>query len=123
MSHKRVVITEFGPPNVLKVSQERILSEPKPGEVRVQVFATSAAFTDTMIRKGIYPDVKEKPSFAPGYDMVGLVDKLGDDGTKLKIGRQVAELTVIGAYSEYICLPEKQLVPVPEGLDPQKRLT
>lgn len=54
--------------------------------------------------------------------MVGLVDKLGEDGTKLKIGQQVAELTVIGAYSEYICLPGKQLVPVPEGLDPQKRL-
>lgn len=29
---------------------------------------TSACFTDTMIRKGIYPDIKNKPPFSPGYD-------------------------------------------------------
>ncbi len=49
MGYKRVVIAEFGPPNMLKMSEERALPEPKPGEVRVRVLATSAAFTDTIL--------------------------------------------------------------------------
>ncbi len=117
MSYKRIIITEFGSPNVLNVIEENTLPEPKPGEVRVKVLATCANFTDTMIRKGMYPDVKEKPPFSPGYDMVGIVDKLGEGVTKLHIGQSVAELTVVGAYSEYICLPESSLVPVPDDLD------
>ncbi len=117
MGYKRVVISEFGGPEVLKVIEEKNLPEPGNGEVRIKVLATSAAFTDTLIRKGIFPEVKRKPPFSPGYDMVGIVDKLGENTTKLKIGQKVAELTVIGAYSEYICLPEDRLVPVPDELD------
>ncbi len=117
MSYERVIISEFGGPEVLKVVAETALPEPGPGEVRVKVLATSACFTDTMIRKGTYRDLKEKPPFSPGYDMVGVVDKLGEGATRLKVGQRVADLTVFGAYSEYICSPETRLVPVPEGLD------
>jgi NADPH:quinone reductase-like Zn-dependent oxidoreductase len=118
MGYKRVVITEFGGPEVLKLIEETKLPEPKPSEVRVKVLVTSAAFTDVMIRKGQYPDVKEKPPFSPGYDMVGEVDKLGEGVTHTKVGQRVADLTVTGAYSEYLCLPESRLTTVPEGLDP-----
>jgi NADPH:quinone reductase-like Zn-dependent oxidoreductase len=118
MSYKRVIITGFGGPEVLKVVEEAALPEPKPGEVRIKVLVTSAAFTDVMIRKGKYPDVKEKPPFSPGYDVVGVVDKLGDGVTRFKVGQRVADLTVIGAYSEYICLPASRLTPVPDSLDP-----
>ena len=117
MGYKRVVITEFGGPEVLKLVEEAALPEPGQGEARVKILVTSAAFTDTMIRKGMYPDVKEKPPFSPGYDMVGVVDKLGEKATRLEVGQRVAALTVIGAYSEYICLPKSHLVPVPEGVD------
>ena len=51
---KRVVITEFGGPEVLRVVEEDMLPEPTPGEVRVKVLVNSAAFTDVIIRKGIY---------------------------------------------------------------------
>ena len=117
MSYNRVIITKFGGTEVLKVIEEAVLPEPKPGEVRVKVLVTSAAFTDVMIRNGKYPDVKEKPPFSPGYDMVGIVDKLGEGVTRFKAGQRVADLTIIGAYSEYICLPESRLIPVPDGLD------
>jgi NADPH:quinone reductase-like Zn-dependent oxidoreductase len=108
---------------MLEVVEEAALPEPGPGEVRVKVLATSACFTDTMVRKGVYRDVKEKPPFSPGYDLVGVVDELGAGATRLKIGQRVAELTVIGAYSEYICLPERHLVPVPDGLDPAEAVS
>ena len=123
MGYQRVVITRFGGPEVLKMIEETELPEPKPGEVRVKVLATSAAFTDVWIRKGTYPDVKEKPPFSPGYDMVGVVDKLGAGVTRFQVGQRVADLTVIGAYSEYLCLPEGRLTPVPEGLDPAEAVS
>ena len=123
MSYKRVIITEFGGPEVLKVVKEAAPPEPGPGEVRVKVLATSACFTDTMIRKGVYRDVKEKPPFSPGYDVVGVVDELGAGVTRLKVGQRVADLTVTGAYSQYICRPESSLVPVPAGLDPAEAVS
>ncbi len=123
MSYKRVIVTEFGGPEVLKVVEEAAPSEPGPGEVRVKVLATSACFTDTMIRKGVYGDLKKKPPFPPGYDLVGVVDKMGESVTRLKVGQTVADLTVSGAYSEYICRPESSLVPVPAGLDPAEAVS
>ena len=117
MSYTRIVITEFGGPEVLKAVKEETLPEPAAGEVRIKVLATSAAFTDVMIRKGKYPDVKDKPPFSLGYDMVGIVDKLGVGATRFERGQRVADLTIVGAYSEYICLQESRLTLVPEGLD------
>lgn len=117
MGYQRVIITKFGGPEVLKIVEEPGLPEPKPGEVRVKVLVTSAAFTDVMIRKGQYPEVKDKPPFSPGYDLVGIVDKLGEAAGRFQVGQRVADLTITGAYSEYICLPENQLIPVPDNLD------
>ena len=118
MTYKRVIIREFGSPEVLQVIEDPHLPEPKPGEIRVRVRATSACFTDTMIRKGVYPDVRKKPPFSPGYDMIGVVDKLGEGTSKFEVGDRVCDLTVIGSYSEYLSVSEDKLVPVPESVDP-----
>src|SRR6056297_4335975 len=104
MSYTQVVLKNFGDPEELELRSVEDLAEPQSGEVRVRVLVTSAAFTDVMIRKGQYPDVKEKPPFVPGYDMVGIVDALGLDASGSAVGERVADLTTIGAYSEYICL-------------------
>lgn len=118
MEYKRIRISAFGGLDVLKLVTEKSLPEPKKGQVRVKILATSAAFTDTLIRRGIYPAVTKKDlPFSPGYDLVGVVDKLGEGVAHLKVGQKVAELTVTGAYSEYICLDAKTLVPVPNEVD------
>jgi NADPH:quinone reductase-like Zn-dependent oxidoreductase len=117
MSYKKVIIREYGTPDVMQVVEEADLPEPGADEVRIKVLKTSANFTDMMIRKGKYPEVKEKPPFALGYDMTGMVDKAGSNVTSFKAGDMVADMTVIGAYSEYICLPAENLIPVPSGLD------
>lgn len=70
-----------------------------------------------MVRKGIYFGMKEKPPFSPGYDLVGVIDKTGPETSIFKIGDKVADLTVTGSYTEYICLPETSLIPIPEGID------
>ena len=118
MKNTRVVITEFGGPELLSVVEEDELPQPAAGEVRVRVLARCANFTDTMIRKGMYPGVKQKPPFTPPYDILGAVDACGKGTDDALLGRRVAELTVTGSYSEYMCLPASRLVPVPEDVDP-----
>ncbi|MFK8046055.1 MAG: medium chain dehydrogenase/reductase family protein [Crocinitomicaceae bacterium] len=117
MSYRYISIKEFGGSEVLQLETEERLPEPNQGEVRIKVQATNINFTDTLIRRGVYPDVKQKPPITPGYDMVGIVDKLGAGVTDFKEGQKVAELTIIGAYSEYIILPAKQLIAVPEEVN------
>lgn len=116
MPWTRVRLNAFGGPEELELEAVTDLPEPGQGDVRVRVLVTSAAFTDVMIRKGMYPDVKDRPPFTPGYDMVGLVDGSGRGATRFRPGERVADLTTIGAYAEYICLPEDRLTPVPEGV-------
>ncbi|NOY97672.1 MAG: alcohol dehydrogenase catalytic domain-containing protein, partial [Chloroflexi bacterium] len=123
MRYKKVVLTAFGGPDVLETVEETTLPEPGAGEVRVKVLATSACFTDTLVRKGIYYGFKERPPLSPGYDMVGVVDKAGAGVTGLKVGQMVADLTVWGAYSEYMLRPADSLVPVPHGLDPAEAVS
>ena len=68
------------------------LPEPGPGEVRIKVLTAGASFTDTMVRKGIYLGIDAKPPITPGYDFVGIVDKLGEGVEGFKIGQRVADL-------------------------------
>ncbi len=123
MSYNRIIITSFGGPEVMQMVEESALPEPKEGEVRIKVLKTCANFTDIMIRKGKYPDVKDKPPFSPGYDMVGVVDKLGKGVGEFKVGDRVADMTVIGAYSEYICLPFVKLTRLPDNIDASEAVT
>jgi NADPH:quinone reductase-like Zn-dependent oxidoreductase len=116
MSYRKVILNEFGAPDVLQAKTEKNMPEPGTGEVRVKVLAASATFTDTLVRKGIYYGFKEKPPLSPGYDMVGIVDKLGTGVTGLRIGQKVADLTIWGSYSEYMLRPADSLVPVPDSI-------
>ena len=122
MTYTQVMLTEYGGPERLEFRTVDTPPEPAPGEVRVRVLVTSAAFTDVMIRMGKYPGLDRKPPFVPGYDMVGVVDALGPDVTGLTIGQRVADLTTLGAYSEYICLPADRMTPVPDGVTDEDAL-
>jgi NADPH2:quinone reductase len=46
-----------------------------------------------------------------------VVDRLGDGVSGVEPGQLVAALPISGAYAEYVCLPERELVPVPSELD------
>ncbi|HEY1469777.1 MAG TPA: medium chain dehydrogenase/reductase family protein [Candidatus Acidoferrum sp.] len=111
----RVVITGLGGPEVLKWVEED-LPTPGAGEVRVKILAAGVAFADVLMRHGLYPGTPKLP-FAPGYDIVGDVDALGDGVSHPAIGRRVAALIMIGGYSRYTVVPANRLVPVPDGLD------
>src|SRR5437763_13837148 len=113
---KRVVVDHFGGPEVLKVIEEDA-PRPGPGEVRVRVLAAGVSFTDALIRAGTYLG-GPKPPFTPGYELVGIVEELGQGCSRLRPGDRVGALTVWGADAERVCVPEKYAVAVPEDLDP-----
>jgi NADPH:quinone reductase-like Zn-dependent oxidoreductase len=116
-SYQEVVVTEFGDANALSLVTRSTLPEPSAGEVRIRVLTASASFTDVMVRKGMYGEAPAEPPLVPGYDLVGIVDKLGPGVTDVDLGQRVAALTVWGAYTEYAVRPVTELVRVPQGLD------
>jgi NADPH2:quinone reductase len=90
--------------------------EPKKGEVRVRVLAAGVSLPDIMAREGIHPETPRVP-FTPGWDLVGVVDRLGNDVSAIEQGQIVAALPINGAYAEFVCLPQRELIPVPDGLE------
>ena len=115
MKHTRVVVVHYGGPDALRVFEEEC-PEPKGGEARVKVLAAGVSLPDLMMREGIHPETPPLP-FTPGWDLVGTVDRLGDGVSGIEPGQVVAALPISGAYAEFVCLPQRELVPVPAGLD------
>ena len=116
MRHTRIIVTRYGGPDALQVIEEDS-PQPKRGETRVRVLAAGVALPDLMMREGIHPETPKVP-FTPGWDLVGVVDQLGDGISGIKLGQIVAALPIFGAYAEFVCLPQRELVSAPSGLDP-----
>jgi NADPH2:quinone reductase len=121
MKYHRVVVTRHGGPDVLQVVEED-LPEPQAGEVRVKILAAGVSAFDLMFRRsGSLPGTPRVP-FTLGEDVVGVVDKLGEEVSTVEPGQTVAGATfclgVGGGYAEFVSLPASELVPVPSGLDP-----
>lgn len=121
MKYKRIVVTHYGGPDALQVVEEEC-PEPKRGEVQVRVLAAGVALPDVMMREGFHPETPPVP-FTPGWDLIGAVDRLGEGVSGFAVGQIVAALPISGAYTEFICLPHNELVPVPSGLDPAEAVS
>jgi NADPH:quinone reductase-like Zn-dependent oxidoreductase len=121
MRHTRIIVTHYGGPDALQVLEEEC-PEPKDKEVRVRVLAAGVSMPDIMAREGIHPETPAVP-YTPGWDLVGVVDRLGDGVSGIEPGQIVAALPIHGAYAEFVCLPQRELVPVPPGLDPAEAVS
>jgi len=116
----RIVVSRHGGPEVLVPITEE-LPEPGAGEARVAVEAAGVSGFDLMYRRWRrLPGCPPLP-FSLGEDVVGRVDKLGPDVSTFAVGQRVAAATwalgVGGGYTESICLPAGELVPLPDDLD------
>jgi NADPH2:quinone reductase len=121
VKHTRIIATHYGGPDALQAVEEEC-PEPKKGEVRVKVLAAGVSLPDIMAREGVHPETPRVP-YTPGWDLVGVVDRLGDGVSGFEPGQTVAALPIHGAYAEFVCLPEGELVPVPPGLDPAEAVS
>lgn len=117
MKHHRIVVSKVGGPEVLEFV-ETDCPEPQAGEVRVRVQAAGVSAYDLMIRGSRL--MPPRPPYTPGVDMVGTIEKLGEGVDIFEPGQTVAALLEMegGGYTEALCLPVSDCVPVPTGLDP-----
>ena len=58
----------------------------------VKVLASGVSFADILLRKGVDPESWNlgRTPFTPGWDVVGIVEKLGDKVSTWQTGQMVA---------------------------------
>ena len=115
MKHTRIIVSHYGGPDELQVVEDQC-PEPKRDEVRLRVLAAGVSLPDIMMCQGIHPETPRLP-FTPGWDLIGEVERLGAGVSGVEEGDIVAALPISGAYAEYLCLPQRELIPVPPGLE------
>ena len=111
---RTVVITKFGPPEVLQFLD---LDIPSIGarDVLVRTRAIGLNFAEVFARLGYYPGIP-KPPFVPGIEFSGIVEAAGSDVRGLKKGDRVFGITKHNAYAEYIAVPKDYLMRMPHAM-------
>jgi len=117
---KAIQISRTGGPEVLEYV-DLPTPKPGPGEVLVRAEAIGAHYFDLLIRSGKYRWMPKLP-FVLGNDMCGHV---AEGGSKLKTGQRVfiAGWDIGfrgGLYAEYVSVPEDNIWPLPENIDPDE---
>ena len=109
---KAIRVHDFGGPEVLKIQQ---MPDPKPerGQVLVRIKAAGVNPVDTYIRAGVYA---RKPSlpYTPGTDAGGVVEAVGAEVKRVKVGDRVyTNGTITGTYAELALAEESRVHPLP----------
>ena len=121
---KAIVITKYGPPDVLKVLE---IPKPAPGDdqVLVQVFASSVNFGNLAHVKGepfigrLWSGLQAPKNNIPGGDMAGRVEAVGKNVTQFQPGDEVYGNLGdcgFGAFAEYVCVSESSIALKPANL-------
>src|SRR5713101_1158655 len=98
---KAVVMTGYGPPEVLKWAQVP-LPEPGEGQIRIKVKAAGISPTDLALRAGYLKDIPLPPDAVLGFEAAGTVDAVGPGVTGTSVGDGVTALLFsLGGYAEY----------------------
>jgi NADPH:quinone reductase-like Zn-dependent oxidoreductase len=107
---KAIVAREYGGPEVLKL-EEVPVPTPKEDEMLIKVSAAGVNSFDGVLRSGQFakkPNGTQLP-WHPGYDIAGIVEKVGGKVTKFKKGDAVYAMISIlkgGGYAEYALAKE-----------------
>lgn len=87
---------------------------PGEGEALIRVTACGINFADTLMVKGKYQE-KPKIPFAPGLEVAGVVEGLGEGADPaLEVGMRVAALVGSGGLAEYATA--KVAAPIPDAM-------
>jgi NADPH:quinone reductase-like Zn-dependent oxidoreductase len=118
---KIIVYEKYGSPDVLQLKE---VEKPTPNdnEILIKVFATTATKYDCWARSSTAPTgfgllsriasgIRKPKQPILGTELAGEIEAVGKDVTLFKKGDQVfAFLMNLGAYAEYVCMPEDGFV-------------
>jgi NADPH:quinone reductase len=117
MTQARAVrITAPGGPDALSLDTIEV-REPGPTEVLVEIAAAGVNRADCLQRKGVYPAPPGVVADVPGLEFAGYVAKVGSEVRTRKVGDKVMAICAGGALATHIVMHERELVPVPVGID------
>jgi len=114
---KAVIVNGYGGPEVLTV-QKTEKPTPKSNEVLIRIEATSVTRASVMMRTGtpyfgrLITGISKPKVKTPGTDLAGIVEAVGADVKKFKVGDKIMAETGLkcGAYAEFICMSEDELI-------------
>ena len=111
---KAMLSTRVGGPDTLELTE---LPDPTPkaSEVVVAVKACGVNYPDVIIIEDKYQFKPERP-FAPGGELAGVVESVGEGVTTLKVGDRVIGQAGWGGMAEKIALDARRCTPMPEGM-------
>jgi len=112
---RAVVLTEFGGPEVLRITEVPVPT-PGPDEVLVDVAATALNRADILQRKGFYPNPFPTEHDIPGMEFSGTVSAVGSRVTTWRVGDEVMGIVAGGAYAEQLVIHERQAIRIPRGV-------
>ncbi|MBN3789189.1 zinc-dependent alcohol dehydrogenase family protein [Burkholderia sp. Ac-20353] len=114
---KALIIERNGEPS--EVIHCRELPEPVPGpsEVRVRMLLAPVHPSDLHVIRGRFARQRqpELPA-SPGSEGVGIIDAVGNDVPRSRIGERVVMLNVPGTWREQVISPAERAIPVPPGI-------
>lgn len=119
---RAVVQSEYGGPEVLHLVGDAPVPEPLPTEVQVEVRCAGVNPVDAKTREGAsVAKVIGGLPMTVGWDVAGVVSKLGVGVTRFDVGDRVYGMPhfphACRGYAEYVTAPSRQLVLMPEVLD------
>jgi NADPH:quinone reductase-like Zn-dependent oxidoreductase len=121
MEHMRVITQdEFGPPSVLHEGEAPV-PEPLPTEIRVRVQAAGINPVDWKTRAGEgMAGVLGVPPLVLGWDVAGVVDRVGFGVTRFAPGDEVYGMPWFprraGAYAEFVTAPSRHFAHRPRSI-------
>src|SRR5262249_11181005 len=113
---RAIVIREAGGPEVLELREVADPDVPH-GHVRVRVRFAGVNRADLLQRAGFYPAPPGVPRDIPGLEYAGTIDAVGPGAERFAVGDRVFGLVAGGAYAEKVVAHEREVAPVPAGLD------
>jgi NADPH2:quinone reductase len=108
---RAALLNDYGPSENL-VMGEVPKPEAGPGEVLVKVSYGGLRWGDVMQRNG-FPARMREPPFIAGQEASGVIEAIGPGVKDYLPGMRVMAMPLLGAWAEYVTVPEARLVPVP----------
>mgnify|MGYP003959603081 FL=1 len=111
---KAMLCEKFGPPENLVLKDVADLN-PLQGQVRIATEACGVNFPDTLIIENKYQFKPDLP-FAPGGEVTGIVDAVGDGVSQDLLGQPVMCMTLSGGFAEQTLCKAENLIARPSSM-------
>lgn len=111
---KAMLSKEVGGPETL-VLEEMPTPEAKKGHVVIRVHAAGVNFPDTLIIRDMYQMKPPRP-FAPGGEIAGEVEAVGEGVTGLAVGDRVLGMTGFGGFATHVLAEASRVIKIPDNM-------